>query len=523
MATQQGRDGGRGAAAVRAIGRRAARYAGLGVGLCVGLRHLLLCVAVAVPLAVWAEPSPDAARAASTQSTQPQVLPPDVHAAWQHTGLPPEALAVFVADAVPGGRVWWQHQGQQPFNPASTLKLVTTFAALDLLGPAHVWRTQVLTDAPVVDGVLAGPLYLRGGGDPKLVTERLWWLLRRVQALGIARVAGDIVLDRTAYRLAPTDPGAFDGEPLRPYNATADAWLVNFKTQQFQWEPDPVAGVARVSAEPPLAGVSVPPTVPLQATPDAVCGDWRVRLQADFSDPLRPVFRGPFPLACGPRSWPVAYPEPERFAERAVAGMWQTLGGRLDGVVREGQTPAGAALRLELESPPLADVVRDVNKFSNNVMAQHVLLALAQSDEGGATFEAAREVLAAWWVRRVGADLPVPQVGNGSGLSRDARLSAEALARLLQVAYASSTMPELMASLPVSGLDGTLRRSSLGAGVGHLKTGSLRDVQALAGYVHGPQGERRVLVALVNHPNARAARPALEALVQWAAALPPAR
>ena len=163
-----------------------------------------------------------------------------------------------------------------------------------------------------------------------------------------------------------------------------------------------------------------------------------------------------------------------------------------------------------------------MNKFSNNVMAQHVLLALGQAalPATPTTFDTSREALAQWWRQRLGPEYPLPVVDNGAGLSRDARITALSLARLLQLAYASPMMPELMASLPVSGLDGTLRRSTMGTGLAHLKTGSLRDVQALAGYVHLPDGQRRVLVAIVNHANARAARPALEALVHWAAATP---
>lgn len=446
----------------------------------------------------------------------PAELPLAVRQALQRASLPPDALAVLVADPVPGGRVWLRHRAGEPLNPASTMKLVTTYAALDRLGPAHVWRTTAYTDAPVRDGVLQGHLYLRGEGDPKLVTEKLWWLLRRVRGLGIERVAGDIVLDRSAFQVPALDPAAFDGEPLRPYNATPDAWLVNFKSQQFHFVPDAAAGVARVSVEPPLAGLVAPATVPLSGGP---CNDWRASLRADFAQALAPRFAGGYPIACGERTWPLAHPEPERFAERAVAGVWAAVGGRLDGAVRDGAVPPQASARLALESPPLAEVVRDVNKFSNNVMAQHLLLALGQADGGATSFEVARQVLAQWWAARIGADVPLPVVDNGAGLSRDARVTAEALARLLQVAYASPMMPELMASLPASGLDGTLRRSPMGAGVAHLKTGSLRDVQALAGYVHGPGGQRRVLVAIVNHPNARAARPALDALVQWAAGL----
>jgi D-alanyl-D-alanine carboxypeptidase/D-alanyl-D-alanine-endopeptidase (penicillin-binding protein 4) len=111
---------------------------------------------------------------------------------------------------------------------------------------------------------------------------------------------------------------------------------------------------------------------------------------------------------------------------------------------------------------------------------------------------------------------------NGSGLTRDSRLTAAILGRLLQAAWSSAVMPELMSSLPVAGIDGTLRRSKGVPGRAHLKTGSLRDVVGVAGYVLGDSGRRYAVVAIVNHPNANAARPALEAIAEWAASDAPA-
>ncbi len=445
-------------------------------------------------------------------------LPPEVGALLARAKIPLEALSAVVLDTRAGSAPLLSWRADAPSNPASTLKLVTTYAALDLLGPDFRWQTRVYSDGPVRDGTLHGDLYLQGGGDPKLVSERLWLLLRRVQGLGIQRIAGDIVLDRSALALPETDPGAFDGEPLKPYNAAPDALLINYRSQIFGFAPDPETGSARVTLEPPLAGVELPTGVPL-ANDGEACGDWRAALGADFSDALRPRFTGRYPAACGIREWPIAHPDPSRMAARAVAGVWQSLGGRLDGGMREGPVPARARLRLSFESPPLAEVVRETNKYSNNVMAQQIFLALGQiGREGQPTgWEDARLRLERWWQGRLGADIRLPEVGHGSGLSRDTRLSAEALARLLQQAWNSALMPDLAASLPVSGLDGTLRRSKLESGLAHLKTGSLRDVQALAGYVHGPDGRRRVLVAIINHGEARAAKPALEALVRWTA------
>jgi len=426
-----------------------------------------------------------------------------------------------VVDAADASQAYLSQRARVAMNPASVMKLVTTYAALDLLGPAHTWHTAVYTDGPVVDGVLQGNLYLQGGGDPKLVSERLWLLMRRIQGLGLRRIAGDIVLDRRAWSLPPADPAAFDGEPLRPYNAAPDALLVNFRSLMLTFSPDPAGGAALVSMEPPLAGVSVPARVPMQGGQGGGCGDWRAGLKADFTDPLRIRFNGAYPAACGEKTWPVAYAAPERFAERAALGMWQAVGGQLDGQAREGAVPAGLAPRLLWPSLPLAEVVRDVNKFSNNVMAQQLLLSLAPAGPGTpATFEAARQRVGQWWRERISAELPVPEIDNGAGLSRSARVSAQALARLLQVAYLSGQMPELMASLPLSGHDGTLRRSQNAVGLAHLKTGSLNDVVSLAGYVHAANGRRLILVALVNHPNASAARPALNALIEWAASPP---
>ena len=445
-------------------------------------------------------------------------LPPEVASLLARAKVPADALAAVVLDTRQTAAPLLAWRAEVPVNPASTLKLVTTYAALDRLGPDFRWQTRVYSDGQLRDGVLQGNLHLQGDGDPKLVSERLWLLLRRVQGFGIRRIAGDIVLDRSAFAIPDADPGAFDGEPLKPYNAAPDALLINYRSQVFGFTPDPEAGVAHVTLEPPLAGVELPASVPLDSGPNA-CGDWRAALRADFSAALQPRFAGRYPLSCGTREWPIAHPEPARMAGRAVAGMWTAIGGQLDGQVRNGAVPPQARLLLGFESPPLAEVVRETNKFSNNVMAQQIFLTLGRAGRDGApaSWDDARLALERWWRERLGTASPPSGIGNGSGLGRDTRLSAGALARLLLQAWQSGLMPDLAASLPASGLDGTLRRSALDAGQAHLKTGSLRDVQALAGYVHGPDGQRRVLVAIVNHDNARAAKPALEALVRWAA------
>ncbi len=447
-------------------------------------------------------------------------LPPEVATAMDRARVPREALSVVVQELGRSGAPRLSWQAQAAVNPASLMKLFTTYAALDLLGPAWTWRTPVWLQGALpssVGGVFEGDVVIKGNGDPKLVVERVWLMLRRLQQLGVREIRGDIVLDRSAFDVPEQNPADFDGEALRPYNVRADALLLNYKALSFTFTPDPAHGVAVIATEPPLEDVRADSRVPLAAGVAATqCADWRGALQADFADPLRLRFKGLYSPACGEKQWPVAYAEPARYNERLLAGLWAEMGGKLTGSVRDGVAPATAPT-FELASPPLAEVVRDINKYSNNVMAQQLFLTLALNQRGLGTPDGARDVLRGWLATRYGEAGQSAVIDNGSGLSRETRVSAALLARLLQDAAASPLMPELMASLPVSGVDGTMRRSQTLTGRAHLKTGSLRDVTAVAGYLLAPSGRRYVLVGIVNHPNAAAARPALEALIQWSA------
>jgi D-alanyl-D-alanine carboxypeptidase/D-alanyl-D-alanine-endopeptidase (penicillin-binding protein 4) len=395
-------------------------------------------------------------------------------------------------------------------------KLLTTYAALDLLGPAWVWRTPVYLGAAPREGVLEGSVWIRGSGDPKLVVERVWLLLRQLQERGVREIRGDIVLDRSAWARPALSPADFDGEPSRPYNVQPDALLLNFKTLTLTFTPDAAGKRALIGVEPRLAGVAADLSVALAAGP---CTDWRGRLQADWSDPQRLHFAGAYPSACGEQTWPVAYAEPDRYSARLVEQLWHDMGGKLAGQVKEGLVPGALKPSFEISSPSLAEVVRDINKFSNNVMAEQLFYTLAAANRAPGTAVTAgdaKDVLEHWLRSRLGdAGAAEVVVASGSGLSRESRLTASALALLLQQAWRSPVMPELMASLPVSGLDGTLRRSAATPGLAHLKTGSLRDTAAVAGYVLAGNGKRYVLVAILNDAKAEAGRAALDALTQW--------
>lgn len=448
------------------------------------------------------------AMAACSTRAQP-ALPPAVVDALAAAGVPDTAVSALV-QPLDGSAPRLAWQPRLAMNPGSVMKLVTGLAALELLGPAHSWPTPVWLQGRLRHGVLHGTLHIRGQGDPRFTPERLWLLLRRVQQWGVHRIHGDIVLDRSAFAPPTQQPGDFDGRPYRPYNVQASALLLADRSLLYTFSPDSAAGVARVQVLPSLAGHAVQATVPLQ---DGPCGDWQAALQASPQDPQHMRFAGRFAQACGERIWPVAYAEPAQYDARLVAATWQAVGGKLSGTVRDGPAPTSDAPSFVEHSPPLARLLPDILKHSLNTAAQQVWLSLVKQPQ--ADDAQARSVVQAWLQQRVGELAADALLDNGSGLSRRQRLSAELLGQLLLQAWRSPLAPELLAALPINGVDGTLRRWRASPGRAHLKTGTLDEVSAVAGVVHAASGRPWLLVALVNHPQAPAARAVLDALLQW--------
>ncbi|WHZ10077.1 MAG: D-alanyl-D-alanine carboxypeptidase [Burkholderiaceae bacterium] len=452
-------------------------------------------------------------------------LPAPVAAALARAGVPQSAVGIVVLP-LDGGPARLAHRARAPMNPASVMKLVTTDAALDRLGPDFTWKTRFYADGRLENGVLDGNLVIRGGGDPKWVIERITADFQNLIALGLHEVRGDIVLDASVFEVPPHDPAAFDGEPLRPYNSSPSGLLVNFKAILLHFTPDPATRTALVASEPPLEGLRVDASVPLTAAP---CEDWRGALRADLTDPNHIGFAGSYSARCGDQVWPVAYVDPASYARRVIAAVFRAAGGQLDGRVRDGATPPNARLLLQAQSLPLAEIIADVNKFSNNVMAKQVFLTLSAQETGRGSFDASRALVGRWWRQTFGPGVPPPQLDNGSGLSRDGRIAPESLALLLRHAAARQGAAVFEDSLGLAGIDGTAARMADrgdapdAIGNARLKTGTLRDVAAVAGYATGLSGRRYCLVGIVNDPNAPAARRALDALVEWVVRDRPAR
>ena len=360
-----------------------------------------------------------------------------------------------------------------------------------------------------------GDLIFKGSGDPKFLSEHLWQFLRQIRARGIREIRGDLVLDRSAFEEMPFDAAAFDGAPEKAYNAGSDALLLNYKALKLQFLPDDASGRVTVGIDPPMDRMAIsPPTLA-----NGECNGWREKLGADVT-PSAIHFSGAYDALCGDKTWFVhAYRmTANQYFEAAFRGIWRETGGVFKGSVKSGTLPSGARKLAEWTSPALPEVVRDINKFSNNVMARQLLLTLAADPMGQPSSTAQGARVIAGWLANKKIEAPELVIENGSGLSRNERVSARTLGKVLIEIWRSPLMPEFMSSLPVAALDGTMRYRLKDAGVAgraHIKTGGLREVRTIAGYVLAASGRRYAVVFFINHGNAGSGRAAQDALLQW--------
>jgi serine-type D-Ala-D-Ala carboxypeptidase/endopeptidase (penicillin-binding protein 4) len=444
-------------------------------------------------------------------------MPRPIERVFLAAGVSLKSLGVVVQE-VGSRRPLFAQQIDRPMNPASVMKLVTTLAALELLGPDYRWKTEAYLGGPLDNGVLHGDLILKGSGDPKITVEQWQSFMAMLRAQGLAAVDGDLVLDRSFFAPIVHDPAAFDGEPLKPYNVGPDALLVNFKSVRFNFVPPLAGDAAVVTVDPPLADIAIG-ALPRLST--GACGDWRATLGASFNDlgsRAEVAFPGRYPVACGELDWWVSLLDHPAYVHGMFDTYFRAAGGRFTGGWKSGVAPAGTRPFATLESPPLWDIVRDVNKMSNNLMARQIFLTLATvHTPPPATTARANETVLRWLGAR---NLRMPELvlDNGSGLSRRERISAGSLARLLVAADKSAIREEFASSLAVAAMDGTVQRrfqNGTVAGQAQLKTGTLDGVRAIAGYVIDREGRRFVVVAIVNDPSASRAQGALDYLVQW--------
>lgn len=448
------------------------------------------------------------------------------------------------------------HHPNTARTPASTMKLIPSFIALDMLGADFVWQTRVYHSGLIIGDTLHGDLIIQGSGDPKMTHERLEQLLYRVQQSGIRHIKGDIVLDSSIFSNVTKDPAAFDRAPLRPYNASPDGFLVNFSSISIKSQLTDIHH-AKLTYTPQLANYQLPNKINTRA---ATCGQARYSLAPSWQA-NRLDLNAALPIDCGTHVFYVAYPEAKDFAARVVAAKWQAIGNTLDGRVITQEKPyerhskitrqglAGFPLSplpiVSYPSKTLAEQIFDINHFSNNVMTEQVALSIgayapttstksASSAHGSSLYDLGQPIttdypkalatINQWWQSHL--TTPPPHLTNGSGLCRECTVTAANLSELLSFAYTHPDFEEYVSSLGIAGVSGTIsahsNRLPTSAAIGRawIKTGTLNNVTAMAGYVKGQSGQDYTVVGIINTDqplNAYVARPVLDAMLDWSA------
>lgn len=447
-------------------------------------------------------------------------LPADVEEELRRRKVPATSLSVYVREVGREEPVVSYNSGV-PRNPASTIKVLTTYAALEALGPAYTWHTRAYATGPIRDQVLEGNLVLVGGGDPFMTAERWWGFVAGLRNAGVQRITGDVIIDNSYFATLSDDRATFDDRPYSTYNVLPDALMVNFQTVTISVLPDPATNSVRVSANPWPANLSIANEVRLEP---GSCrrGAAGIRVSMpEGSTGNRISVTGRYAAGCGQFTTTRAVMKAPDFAFGLFKTLWQQAGGTLGGSMKLGPVPAGATLLYTHESLTLAEVIRLVNKYSSNAMARTLYLTLgAERFPGRPATPAAGLAAIQEFLSQQGLSIPELVLENGSGLSRNERITAAGLADILLAAYKSQYMPEFAASLPLSATDGTLKRQFRSRdmqGRLRMKTGSLEGVKALAGYVNAASGRTFVTVVILNHPTAaQGSGEAIQnALVQW--------
>ena len=429
--------------------------------------------------------------------------------------IPVSAISVYVrpVDAFQPLIAWRE---DAPMNPASTMKLVTTWAGLNLLGADYRWRTSMYVEHLPVAGVLRGKIYMVGGGDPKLTPEELGKFMRDLRQVDVDTIDGDLILDKTLFIEGPDYEHTIDGQVERAYNVPPDPLLYAFKSLSFKLTPL-ADGQVKVTVLPTLPQISIQNYLTTRASDHAGCSNWRAHVVRAPTGIVQATFSGNLPVHCGEREYQIALLNHNEFFWGGFVSEWEKVGGQFIHLpsVGEGKVPPTAKWLVTHEGPRLSEVITDINKFSNNVMTRQLLLTIGWKLDGVPVYRAkASNSLKAWFAQQ-GIYMPELVLDNGAGLSRQARISAQSLAKILQ--RADSTV--FVSSLPIVGVDGTMKNrlhDSPVKGNAWIKTGGLRDVRAIAGYVRDKNGQRYIVVSIINHEYAMAAGMHIfEGLLKW--------
>ena len=423
-----------------------------------------------------------------------------------------DEIGYYVAD-LSTGQVLAAHREDVAMNPASTMKLLTSFAALNILGPDFRWTTQFRSNAQISNGILHGDLYWVGSGDPVFDQKDLLKMIQEANHSGIRKISGRLVLDKSIWSTVGTAEH-FDDDGEAAFTTAPDAHMLAYKVAWLNVEADD-GGKPVVKLEPPMPDVVLNSTVTMRAS--GACRDIRHYLKIKTEGGLIDV-TGSLPSSCIGKNIYINILSMDQFVSQSLKAHWtQVNQTRISGDVYKGIAPSDTTVLTQHNSPSLAAVLKTMNKHSNNVVARTIFLAIGvkTGDYGQNTIASAERAMRLTFAKNGLYDNEDLIIENGSGLSRRERVTPRFMGEMLKKVYDGPHRDVFVDSLPIAGVDGTLkyRLANVGPRL-KMKTGTLKNVRALAGFWLPEDGGRALaIVVIVNSPDSVRYLPDLDHLV----------
>ena len=489
----------------------------------------------------------------NTHSEKISYLPESIAKAIKKSGIPSQSVSISI-DKISyksqQGKLFstvnlvdWQENS--PMNPASTIKLLTSLAALEVLGPQYRWKTDLLTNGKIQNGLLKGDLLIRGSGDPKLIPEEINKILLNLQSLGVKRIDGQLILDRSAYEISVKETSFSDSDPTRAYNVAPDALLFAFNSFSFQFYPNNQNDLVVIKQSPRMANFKIDNNLKII---EGDCTDWKKDISMSLtnfkSGAWTAVFNGVYPSGCQNATWNVVASDSDSFFIQSFIAAWEDVGGTwVKSPILKSYDPKTEFKPIITHfGVPLYESVKDINKLSNNVMARQVMLTMALEKIGRPSNTNNSMKVIKDWLLSHQLNMSELVIENGSGLSRIERISSKNLNQVLLLGLNSSSKDYFLESLPIAGFDGTMKHrlldklrkyipnkkemanleknivdfpSGLKKYGAYIKTGSLVDVRSISGYVVSRSGNVYAVTSLINDPNARNGRVIHDTVLSW--------
>lgn len=427
-------------------------------------------------------------------------LPKPIKASIQKYTIPASSVSALVVD-LDSQKSLLSHLAGSPRNPASVMKLLTTYAALDILGPAHSWKTEYYLNGELKDGTLTGDLVIRGNGDPYLVKEQFWLHLAALRERGLRKITGNLLIDNSAFDLEPFDESAFDKQPTRLYNVGPSPTVVNFNASRFRLQPK--EGRMHISLDPPMHNISINNQLTLaNGKCRGVKSGWSMTAVKKVAS-AKVTIKGKYRKQCGTYDLQRTVLSSNAYLFGLFTHLWRNLGGEFNGKFIHAEIISTSEPFYTGSAKTLAEVINGTNKYSNNLLARQLLLSIGhhQIGQGASVQDGITSIKT--WLKVNGLDFPELVMQNGAGLARKISISASSLNKLLRHAYKNQYQPEFLASFPLGGLDGTMKKRmkkmQLG-GRARLKTGYVNSVRTLAGYLRADSGKNYAVVLFIDSP-----------------------